>query len=135
MRITPQANRPGAPAPAQAREPAPATGGIVPSSVSSLEEPEQPQTRPALRSGGGGSGGFTVQLAAEGSEEAARAKFSRMRSQHSSVLSGASPTIRSAEVNGRSVFRVRVGDMSREEAVSMCERLKANGGSCFVARN
>jgi SPOR domain len=33
------------------------------------------------------------------------------------------------------VYRVRVGNMSRDEAVSMCERLKASGGSCFVARN
>jgi cell division protein FtsN len=45
------------------------------------------------------------------------------------------PNIRSAEVNGRSVYRVRVGNMSREEAVSLCEKLKADGGSCFVAKN
>jgi hypothetical protein len=33
------------------------------------------------------------------------------------------------------VYRVRVGNMSREEAVSLCEKLKSDGGSCFVARN
>ncbi len=82
-----------------------------------------------------GGGSFAVQIAAEGSQDAAQAKFNRMRAQHSGVLGGVSPTIRSAEVNGRSVYRVRVGQMSREEAVSLCERLKADGGSCFVARN
>ncbi|MFM9973191.1 MAG: SPOR domain-containing protein [Beijerinckiaceae bacterium] len=79
--------------------------------------------------------GFTVQLAAEGSEDAARAKFSRVKSQYNQVLGSYNANIRSAEVNGRSVYRVRVGSFSREEAVSVCERLKASGGNCFVARN
>jgi hypothetical protein len=83
----------------------------------------------------GGGGGFTVQLSAEGSEDAAQARFARMRSQYGDVLGGASPSVRRAEVGGRSVYRLRVGNMSREEANSLCERLKASGGSCFVARN
>ena len=85
--------------------------------------------------GASASGGFTVQLAAEGSEDAARAKFNRVKGQYSDVLGAYSPNIRSADVNGRSVYRVRVGSFSREEAVSLCERLKSSGGSCFVARN
>ena len=73
--------------------------------------------------------------AAEGSEDSARSKFGQLRTRHSAVLSGMSPNIQSAEVNGRSVYRVRVGSMSRDEAVGLCERLKSSGGSCFVARN
>ncbi|MGL5137141.1 MAG: SPOR domain-containing protein, partial [Beijerinckiaceae bacterium] len=61
--------------------------------------------------------------------------FNRVRSQHTGVLGSLAPNIRSAEVNGRSVYRVRVGNLSREDAVGLCERLKADGGSCFVARN
>ncbi|MGL4636913.1 MAG: SPOR domain-containing protein [Beijerinckiaceae bacterium] len=83
----------------------------------------------------GSTGNFTVQLAAEGSSDAARSKFNRIRGQHSSVIGSYDPDIRTAEVNGRNVYRVRVGSFSREEAVSVCERLKANGGTCFVARN
>jgi cell division septation protein DedD len=79
--------------------------------------------------------GFSVQLAAEGSEDAARSKFNRLRSQYGDVLANQNPVIRNAEVNGRSVYRLRVGNMSREEANGLCERLKADGGSCFVARN
>jgi hypothetical protein len=79
--------------------------------------------------------GFAVQIGAEGSEDAARARWDRMRGQHASVLGGLSPSVRRAEVNGRDVYRVRVGSMSREEAVSLCNRLKASGGQCFVARN
>lgn len=116
LRITPQANRGQAPqrtaaaTPAQAAPPAPAA------------------------SNSGGSG-FSIQLAAEGSADAARSKFNQMRSRHSSVLGSYSPNIREAEVNGRAVYRVRVGNLSREDAVGLCERLKANGGACFVARN
>ncbi len=129
LRITPASNRGSASAAAPRQ--APVQTGTVPSSVSSLEEPA---SAPAQQASASGSG-FSVQIAAEGSEDAARAKFNRMRSQHGGVLGGAAPTIRNAEVNGRSVYRVRVGNMSRDEAASMCERLKASGGSCFVARN
>jgi hypothetical protein len=128
LRITPQASR----EPAQpARQAVPVQQGTVPSSQPTLET--EAAASP-LRTASTGSG-FAVQIAAEGSEDAARAKFNRMRGQYGGVLADASPNIRSAEVNGRSVYRVRVGNMSRDEAVSMCERLKASGGSCFVARN
>jgi hypothetical protein len=80
-------------------------------------------------------GGFAVQLVAEGSEAAARSAAQRLASRHASALGGQQPGIRRAEVNGSTVYRVRVGGLSREEAVSMCERLKADGGRCFVARN
>jgi hypothetical protein len=125
LRITPQAGRPTQRA-ATAIQP-----GTVPSSSPA---PQTTQTATATAPSASGSG-FTVQLAAEGSEDAARAKFNRMRGQYSDTLGSQSPNIRSAEVNGRSVYRVRVGNMSREEAVSLCEKLKSDGGSCFVARN
>ncbi len=124
LRITPQANR----TPQRVASTAP---GIVPPST-----PTTASTAPEpTASVSSGASGFTVQLAAEGSEDAARSKFNRVRGQHTGVLGSMSPNIRSAEVNGRSVYRVRVGNMSREEAVSLCERLKSDGGSCFVARN
>ncbi len=126
LRITPQAVRSQPQQRAAAVPP-----GTVPTSTS-VPVTTQSTSSESAPSGGGS---FAVQIAAEGSQDAAQAKFNRMRAQHSGVLGGVSPTIRSAEVNGRSVYRVRVGQMSREEAVSLCERLKADGGSCFVARN
>jgi cell division septation protein DedD len=125
--ITPQANR----VPQQPERSAAIVPGTVPASTPTA--PATTQSTSAAPASGGGS--FTVQVAAEGSEDAAQAKFNRLRSQYGDVLGSANPSIRSAEVNGRSVYRVRVGQMSREEATSLCERLKASGGSCFVARN
>ncbi len=129
LRITPQGVRSQPP---QRTAAAPAVApGTVPTSTSAPVTTQSTSTESAPS----GGGSFAVQIAAEGSQDAAQAKFNRMRAQHSGVLGGVSPSIRSAEVNGRSVYRVRVGQMSREEAVSLCERLKADGGSCFVARN
>jgi SPOR domain len=128
LRITPQASR----APQRAAAPAVQPGTVPASSSTPQTTQSTTQSTPAPATGGSG---FTVQLAAEGSEDAARAKFNRMRGQYSETLGSQNPNIRSAEVNGRSVYRVRVGNMSREEAVSLCEKLKSDGGSCFVARN
>ena len=35
------------------------------------------------------------------------------------------PTIHQADVNGRSIYRVRVGGMSKADAVALCVKLKA----------
>jgi len=45
------------------------------------------------------------------------------------------PFVRSAEVSGRTVYRIRVGASSQSEASAVCSRVKAAGGQCFVARN
>jgi cell division protein FtsN len=41
--------------------------------------------------------------------------------------------IRKHEADGRTVYRVRVGPMSKDEANGLCSRLKTAGGACFVA--
>jgi hypothetical protein len=43
--------------------------------------------------------------------------------------------IRKAEVNGSTVYRVRVGPLSKDEASSLCSKLQGQGGQCFVAKN
>lgn len=91
-------------------------------------------TAPVGQEPAAAGGAFTIQLTAEGSEASARSAFNEMRGRFD-ALSGYSPNIRRAEVGGRTVYRVRVGSFSREEAVSVCEKLKAEGGKCFVARN
>jgi len=45
------------------------------------------------------------------------------------------PTTAKASVNGRDIYRVRVVGLSQDGANALCNRLKASGGSCFVARN
>lgn len=77
-----------------------------------------------------------VQLGAPGSESEARASFAALQRRFGDQLSGESPTIRRAELgNGRTVYRLRVGPYSREDAAEKCQALQAAGGQCFVARN
>ena len=76
-----------------------------------------------------------MQLAAPGSEADAKATSSRLAKKFAGSLGGHHLGFHKAESNGKSVFRVRVSSLSKPDAVSLCEKLKADGGSCFVAKN
>ncbi len=79
-------------------------------------------------------GGFSVQLGVRGSESEARAAFKQMQAKYSQ-LSGKPELIRQAEVNGKTIYRVRVGPLAKTEASSLCTELQGAGGQCFVAKN
>jgi hypothetical protein len=81
------------------------------------------------------SGGYAVQFSAAGSENEAREKIAATQRRFGDALSGRGPSFVKGEAAGRTVWRVRVGGMSREEASSMCQRIKGQGGDCFVAAN
>ena len=80
------------------------------------------------------AGGYAVQLGLANSEAAAETAFSGYQRKYPD-LEGLPSLIRKAEVNGNTIYRVRVGPMSREEASSLCSRLQGQGGQCFVAKN
>jgi hypothetical protein len=39
-----------------------------------------------------------------------------------------------AQVNGATVYRLRVVGLSKSDAAVLCARVKVNGGNCFVAK-
>lgn len=80
-------------------------------------------------------GGFAVQLAAPGTEADAKSASSRLSKKFSAALSGHRLGFHKAQSNGKSVYRIRVSKLSKGDATSLCEKLKADGGSCFVAKN
>lgn len=92
-----------------------------------------PAAKPAPAATGGG--GFAVQFAATSSDTEARDRVGKVQSQFGSALEGRKPAVVRAESNGASVYRVRVGGLSKEGAVAMCTKVKSIGGSCFVAGN
>lgn len=82
------------------------------------------------------NGGFAVQLAAPGSEAEARATFAALQRKYPGQLTGQSPIVRKTELaGGKTVYRLRVGPYSREDAATMCTALQAAGGQCFIAKN
>ena len=83
----------------------------------------------------GERGTFAVQLAAPASEEQARQMMNLLAKKYGSILSGHHLGYHRASVDGKSVYRVRVGSLSHDNATALCQKLQASGGTCFVAKN
>jgi SPOR domain len=82
----------------------------------------------------GGKSDYAVQLAAPGSEAEAQSASTRLKAKFAAELGAAEPVIRKADLQGRTVYRVRVVGLAKSDAVSLCEKVKAGGGACFIAR-
>ena len=122
------------PAPVPAK-PAKAPRKAKPVHVASADTGEHEATEAAAPAAATSGGMFAVQLAAPGSESDARSTTARLLKKYSGALSGRRLGFHRAESNGRSVYRVRVSSMSKDDATSLCDKLKAAGGTCFVAKN
>jgi cell division protein FtsN len=118
------------PAPVAAT-PANATPAATPQRVASAQPVAVPAPTPADTTA---VGGYAVQLGLANSESGAETAFSSYQRKYPD-LEGMPSLIRKAEVNGNTIYRVRVGPMSREEASSLCSKLQGQGGQCFVAKN
>jgi len=127
--------RPAATTPAATPAPKPVAAAATPASDASPQrvasvQPVAPAAAPEVTA----TGGFAVQLGVSGSESQAQSALEQYQRKYSD-LEGLPPLIRKAEVNGNTVYRVRVGPMSRDEASSLCSKLQGQGGQCFVAKN
>ena len=78
---------------------------------------------------------FSVQVAVKPTEEEARAAYSALQGTFGSDLEGRRARFTQAEVGGKTVHRVRVGPMTKDDADSLCGKLKSSGGSCFVTNS
>ena len=107
------------------------TSSDLPRQLASAQPAPPPAPSPAASS----SGGFAVQFSAAASEQEAREKIAATQRRFADALGGRTPTFIKGEAGSRIVWRVRVGGMSREEASTMCQRIKGQGGDCFVAAN
>jgi hypothetical protein len=83
----------------------------------------------------GAPGSFSVQLAGTSSEDEARDALTRLTRRFATELGSYRPAVVKADIGSRTVYRVRINNLSSEDANTLCARLKAGGGSCFVARN
>ena len=101
--------------------------------IASADDSSATDATPTQSAGTGG--GFAVQLSAPGSEQDARSIANRLGQKFAAVLDGHRPSVVKAEVGEKSIYRVRVSSLSREEATSLCVKIKSKGGDCFVAKN
>ena len=75
-----------------------------------------------------------MQLGLANSESAAGTSLAQLQRKYPD-LNGKPSMIRKAEVNGNTIYRVRIGPWAKEEASSLCSKVQGQGGQCFVAKN
>jgi SPOR domain len=80
------------------------------------------------------SGGWSVQLAAPKSESEAKSTATKLTSKYSAELNGSAIGVHKAEVNGETIYRLRVSGLTKADAAALCARLKGEGGQCFIAK-
>ena len=80
------------------------------------------------------SGGWSVQLAAPRSEAEAKSEATRLTSKYGADLNGSAIGVHKAEVNGETIYRLRVVGLTKADAAAICARLKGEGGQCFIAK-
>ena len=80
------------------------------------------------------SGGWSVQLAAPKSEAEAKSTATKLTSKYGAELNGSAVGVHKAEVNGETIYRLRVSGLTKADAAAMCARLKGEGGQCFIAK-
>lgn len=80
----------------------------------------------------GTAGGSVVQLGSFPSEGGANGAWTQLSGRFS-YLAPLGKAVEKAEVNGRTVFRLRVNAGSAAQARELCGRLKVAGEPCFVA--
>ena len=75
-----------------------------------------------------------VQLGAPRSEAEAKRDLKRLNTKYGSALRGSTVGLRKVLVNGETVYRLQVVGLSRDEAATLCSRVKGDGGSCSIVR-
>ncbi len=103
--------------------------------VAAVEENAAPVDDAAAAPRKVSGGSFAVQFGAANTEADARALMTKIAGKYGSQLGGHRPTFKMAKVDGKTVYRVRVGGVSKESATGICEKIKAGGGTCFIAGN
>lgn len=105
----------------------------VPSSGGKLEaRAPAANALPAHVASAAGAGGSLIQLGAFPDEGGANAAWTRL-SKRFAYLAPLGKTVERAEVDGRTVFRLRVNAGSNGQARDICGRLQVAGERCYVA--
>jgi cell division protein FtsN len=82
------------------------------------------------------SGGYTLQIGAYKSQAEAMGAWKIYQSRHAALVSGYHPDVQRADLGDKGVwYRLRIaGFADREVALALCDRLKADGGGCFLGK-
>lgn len=129
-------------APVPGTRPTPQSANAVASSDQGNARPAAPAAAPASAPAAQntqvaslGEGGYVIQIASLPSQADAQRSYQSLSGKFGSVIGGRGVDIKAAEIAGKGTFyRVRIPAGSKEQAVALCEKYRAAGGSCLVAR-
>ena len=95
-----------------------------------------PAATPSAASAPAASGSFVLQIGAYKSQADANTAWTAYKAKHASLLSGYSPDVRQADLGEKGIwYRLRIaGFPSKDVATALCDRLKADGGGCFLGK-
>ncbi|HWU64107.1 MAG TPA: SPOR domain-containing protein [Ensifer sp.] len=115
-------------------------GNVVGQQPAASEKPAalaptaKPAPQPAVASNAP-AGAYVIQIASLPSEAEAQKSYANLSAKFSSVIGGKTPDIKPAEIPGKGTYyRLRIVAGSKDEAIALCTRYKAAGGSCLVSR-
>lgn len=118
---------------AVAQQPAPAEKPAAQQTAAATKPAQQPAAVPAASNAPAGA--YVIQIASLPSEAEAQKSYSNLSAKFSSVIGGKSPDIKPAEIPGKGTYyRLRIVAGSKDDAITLCSRYKAAGGSCLVSR-
>ena len=82
------------------------------------------------------AGAYVLQIGAYKSQADADAAWKNYKGRHAALLSGYSENVVQADLGAKGVwYRLRVAGFSdKEVAGALCDRLKADGGACFLGK-
>jgi cell division protein FtsN len=111
-------------------EAAPAPQPAAPPATAPQAAPPAPQA--ATRA----TGGYVLQIGAYKSQGEADESWNAFRQKHVALVSGFSSDVRKVDLPGKGTwYRLRLGSFGDKDAANaLCERLKADGGNCFLAK-
>ena len=136
MAPAPQIAKPAAaPAPLAAKPAPPAAKpASIPAGPANAAPHALASPIPAAAAPAGGS--YVLQIGAYKSQAEADAAWAAYKTKHAALLSGASDNVQQADLGDKGIwYRLRlVGFPSKDVASAMCDRLKADGGSCFLGK-
>jgi cell division protein FtsN len=126
---TPPAKVVAAPVPA-----GPATGAprqLGAPVVAAATKPAPAAAKPAAS-----AGAYVLQIGAYKSQADADTAWKAYKSKHAALLSGYAPDVQQAELGEKGTwYRLRIAGFSDKDGASAtCDRLKADGGNCFLGK-
>ena len=95
-----------------------------------------PVAKPAPVAQAAASGAYVLQIGAYKSQAEADAAWNSYKAKHAALLAGYSPNVAQADLGDKGTwYRLRIaGFASKDVASALCDRLKADGGGCFLGK-